>query len=172
MTDGIKWCCSTNEEHFWECYSTARQGALEEAVEQAGYSLEGIEPSLSLRADVWLGHLTDTLLADPDDPDYPFVVENIEHVVVRLVIDDELDIASFDEVTMQHLAILRHALGLSTAGEGESYRNNYTTGPRQYTQRLVHELASWGLMLRHEERETTGAEIWSVTECGREFALK
>jgi hypothetical protein len=172
MTDGIKWCCSTDDEYFWECDSTTRQGALKEAVELAGYELESIEPSLSLRADVRLGHLTDVLLEEPDDPNYPFVVENIEHVVVRLVIDNELDITSFDEVTMQHLAILRHALGLNTAGEGESYRNNYTTGPRQKTQRFVHELAAWGLMLRHEDRETTDAEIWSVTECGREFARK
>jgi hypothetical protein len=172
MTDRIKWCCSINEEHFWGCESTTREAALEEAVERAGYDLEGIEPSVGLRSDVWLGHLTDVLLEAPDDPDYPFVVENIEHVVMRLVIDNELNIASFDEVTMQHLAILRHALGLNTAGEGESYRNNYTTGPRQKTQRFVHELASWGLMLRHEDRETTDAEIWSVTECGREFARK
>lgn len=79
---------------------------------------------------------------------------------------------SSDVLTTEQLHVLRHALGVGSAGTGRAYRNHFVTGAGGADHALCTSLVAAGMMTRHAGSALSGGDdIFTVTDCGRAAAV-
>ncbi|UXF74611.1 hypothetical protein K7574_21190 (plasmid) [Stenotrophomonas maltophilia] len=79
---------------------------------------------------------------------------------------------SSDTLTPEQLHVLRHALGVGTAGTDRAYRNHFVTGSGGTDHVLCTGLVEAGMMIRHSGTALSGGDdVFTVTELGRTAAV-